>query len=117
MPISRPDSAKTMPNTPRYPTVLMNSSRLKPKLPTSDPRLRERNNGAAAGLTYAEASRRFPEACSELWTWDARPSPDSETWREFYSRVAGFLESLSLDGPLPVLVPHGGTAMNIVAWW
>jgi probable phosphoglycerate mutase len=85
--------------------------------PEFEPRLREHNNGDAAGLTYAEAMRRFPEAFSQLWTQDARPIPGCETWREFYDRVAGFLESLPQEGPVPVLVTHGGTAMNIVRWW
>jgi broad specificity phosphatase PhoE len=82
-----------------------------------EPRLREHNNGAAAGLTVAEASARYPEGFAGSWRADFRPFPDAETWREFNARICSFLEELPEDGPMPLLVTHGGTAMNIIAWW
>jgi len=83
----------------------------------AEPRLREHNNGAAAGLTHAEAAARFPGAYNRLWTMDESPFPGAETWHEFYDRIASFLVTLPGDGPLPLLITHGGALMNIVAWW
>ena len=82
-----------------------------------EPRLREHNNGAAAGLTLAEAAARFPETYNRLWAMEERPFPGAETWHEFYDRVAAFLDGLPAAGPLPLLVTHGGVIMNIIAWW
>lgn len=86
-----------------------------PVMPES--RLREHNNGAAAGLTVAEATARFPDAFAGPWATDFCPFPGAETWREFDARICSFLNELPEDGPLPLLVTHGGTAMNIIAWW
>lgn len=85
--------------------------------PVPDPRLREHNNGVTAGLTTAEAAARFPDTYNTLWTIDLRPFPGAETWCEFSHRLAGLVEELPADGPLPVLVTHGGAIMTIVAWW
>lgn len=84
---------------------------------TPEPRLREHNNGAAAGLTIAEASRRYPESFAGPWGTDVRPFPGAETWREFDLRICSFLMEIPAAGPLPLLVTHGGTLMHIVAWW
>jgi broad specificity phosphatase PhoE len=55
--------------------------------PIADGRLREFNNGEAAGLTIEEVHRRWP-----------RPDFD-------------------FDGPLPIVVTHGGTLFVLVARW
>jgi len=86
-------------------------------VPISDARLREHNNGAAAHLTVAEARARFPETFDAFWGMDLRPYPGAETWAEFYTRGAAFLEALPADGPVPVLVSHGGTIMTLTAAW
>ena len=86
-----------------------------PVLPV--PALREHNNGVVAGRGQAEARARFPESFNTLWELDTRPFPGAETWREFYTRLAGFLVQLPASGSLPVLVTHGGALMNAVAWW
>jgi broad specificity phosphatase PhoE len=85
--------------------------------PVPDPRLREHNNGAAAGLTHAEAVARFPDSYARSWDTDMRPFPGAETWREFHARTSSFMEALPVDGPMPLLVTHGGTLMNLIAWW
>lgn len=82
-----------------------------------EPRLREHNNGAAANLTVAEATTRFPGSFDTPWGPDLRPFPGAETWREFHTRVASFLAELPADGTVPLLVTHGGTIMTIVGWW
>ncbi len=83
--------------------------------PEFDERLREHNNGEAAGLTWEEASRRWPDP--ETWPPDHRQFPGSETYREFQARAAAFLASLPDNGPLPVAVTHGGTIDRLIAAW
>jgi probable phosphoglycerate mutase len=85
--------------------------------PIFDQRLREHNNGEAVNLTMAEATVHFPGVFGSPWAADFRPFPGSETGREFYERVAGFLDTFDGDGPLPVVVSHGGTIIRLVARW
>lgn len=84
--------------------------------PIADERLREFNNGAAAGLTQAEVDRRWPRIAGPMGL-DERAWPGCETWREFYARAGGFLDSLDLEGPTPILVTHGGMLFVLVAHW
>ncbi|MGE0598600.1 MAG: histidine phosphatase family protein [Dehalococcoidia bacterium] len=84
--------------------------------PVLDRRLREFNNGEAAGLTNEEVARRWPRPPGPMGI-DERPWPGCETWREFYARAGAFLDALELDGPTPVLVTHGGTVFVLVAHW
>ena len=81
-----------------------------------EPGLREINNGVAAGKTKEEAEAFFTEPTHPLLDW--RAYPGGETWREHYIRVAGTMERLTrgLDRPL-LIVAHGGTVVNAVAWW
>jgi len=81
-----------------------------------DARLREFNNGEAAGLTNAEVARRWPRAAGSM-SLDERPWPGSDTWREFYARAGAFLDSLNPAGPIPVIVTHGGMVYAMVAHW
>jgi len=47
-----------------------------------------------------------------------QPHPRAETWRQFYQRVAGVMERLAGEQEeLLFVVTHGGTLVNIVAWW
>lgn len=85
--------------------------------PVAEPGLREINNGEATGLTVVEAAARFPESVDRLWQMDDRIYPGAETWREFRDRLAAVLAALPPDGPLPVLVTHGGAIMTLVAVW
>lgn len=84
--------------------------------PVADQRLREFNNGEAANLTQEEAERRWPRPAGPLGL-DERPWPGCETWREFYARAGGFLDSLEPEGLTPLLVTHGGTVFVLVAHW
>jgi probable phosphoglycerate mutase len=78
--------------------------------------LREFNNGLAANKTQEEAEQlREP---LPAWPLDWQPWPQSETWRQFYQRTVACMERLVKDGRQPLLlVTHGGTIVNIVAWW
>lgn len=84
--------------------------------PVPDARLREFNNGEAAGLTQEEVGRRWPRDAGPM-ALDERPWPGCESWREFYARAGSFLDSLDLVGPTPILVTHGGTMFVLVAHW
>jgi probable phosphoglycerate mutase len=84
--------------------------------PNLDWRLREFNNGEAANLTLAEAHRRFPDRPGP-WPADHRQWPGGETWREFHRRAGAFIDELDLDGPLAIVVTHGGTLDTMAARW
>jgi probable phosphoglycerate mutase len=85
-------------------------------VPTADERLREFNNGEAAGLTIEEMERLFPGP-PPPWGLDHRQWPSGETWREFFHRAGNFVDSFDFDGPLPIVVTHGGTLLVLVARW
>ena len=84
--------------------------------PQPAPELRELNNGIAAGMTKDEASRYFREPTHPLVDWE--PYPGAETWRQFYHRVATFMEYSSdrFDDSV-LVVTHGGTIIQIISWW
>ena len=90
--------------------------------PVIDERIREHNNGEAANLTIEEARVKYPAwfgaEGTSIWAFGApAPAPGAETGAEFYVRCASFLDSLPDDGPIPVIVTHGGTIMCLVARW
>jgi broad specificity phosphatase PhoE len=82
----------------------------------STPELREFNNGIAANQPQAEADRLLLPRGSENLDW--QPYPEAETWRQFFARVASGMEKILAEKNGPwVLVSHGGTIGNIIAWW
>lgn len=84
--------------------------------PRTERALREHNNGVAAGMTRAEADAILQPLSGNPLDW--RPYPEAETWREFYERVARFLEAFTASQQRPaLLVAHAGTLNNAVAWW
>jgi broad specificity phosphatase PhoE len=86
--------------------------------PELRPELREINNGIAAGMLNVEAEPLANPQPPGTLRIDHRFFEGGETWREFHSRVTAWLETLAAtETRLPVLVTHGGTAINIIAWW
>jgi broad specificity phosphatase PhoE len=84
--------------------------------PEPVPELREFNNGIAAGMSEEEARQYARELTSPALDW--QPYPEAETWRQFYLRVSACMDRLARDQEeLLLLVTHGGTIINIVAWW
>ena len=84
--------------------------------PNLAPRLREHNNGIAAGNTIEEAKQYTLERTEPYIDWQTYPQ--AETWRQFYLRVSEYVEHLTeSQESLILLVTHGGTIINIVAWW
>jgi broad specificity phosphatase PhoE len=85
-------------------------------IPQLIPEIREFNNGIAAGMLREEADKIRRELTEPFIDW--QPYPEAETWRQFYWRVAGCMGRLIEDqGSLLLVVTHGGTLVNIVAWW
>jgi probable phosphoglycerate mutase len=85
--------------------------------PVVDARLREHNNGESANMTFADATERFPGAFDEPWLIDDRPIPGAETGREFFARVAGFVDELEADGSVPIVVSHGAAIVSLIGRW
>jgi probable phosphoglycerate mutase len=84
--------------------------------PQPVPELRDINNGIAAGKTEAEAERYLLPRTEPLLDWC--PYPQAETWRQFYARVVIGMERLTENqDALRVIVTHGGTIINAIAWW
>jgi probable phosphoglycerate mutase len=78
--------------------------------------LREFNNGLATGKTMEEARQMMLEPTEPILEW--RPFPEAENWREFYLRVANFMDEVTKVQETPlILITHGGTINNIVLWW
>lgn len=84
--------------------------------PSLAPGLREINNGIAAGMRREEAHPLRNPVTEPILDWC--PYPGGETWREFYTRVAVCMDELTRDQQeLLILVSHGGTILQQVAWW
>jgi probable phosphoglycerate mutase len=78
--------------------------------------LREFNNGVAADRTKAEVAHLYRSPSDPIMDW--QPYPEAETWRRFYRRIRGVMDEIHAVEDRPTLiVSHGGTIVNIVAWW
>lgn len=86
--------------------------------PVAAPELREWRGKIVEQMTPAE--KRRMEADRHWFLIDWPEGKDAESWRSFYGRVARFMDgqaaSVPDDEPL-IVVAHGGTVSNIVAWW
>lgn len=81
------------------------------------PFLREKNNGAAAGLKESEARSLYqtPASLKEL---DHRNYPGGETRREFFVRtVRGLQQAADWEKENLLIVAHKGTIQNIIFAW
>jgi len=83
--------------------------------PTYVMEFREYNRGIVNGMDRKEAEKYRQEVTDPVLDW--RPYPESESWREFYHRVASFMDKLSEKEEQVLLVSHGGTIQNIIRWW
>jgi broad specificity phosphatase PhoE len=80
------------------------------------PELREFNNGIAAGMLWEEANKIRREPTEPFFDW--QPYPQSETWRQFYLRTVECMDHLiGEQEEFLLMVTHGMTLVNIVAWW
>ena len=78
--------------------------------------LREFNNGVAADRTKTEVAHLYSPPSDPIMDW--QPYPEAETWRRFYRRIKGVMDEIHAAEDRPTLiVSHGGTIVNIVAWW
>ncbi len=84
--------------------------------PIQSRELREFNNGVAADRTKAEVAHLYRPPSEPIMDW--QPYPEAETWRRFYRRITAFMDEVHVDEDRPTLiVSHGGTIVNLVAWW
>jgi len=80
------------------------------------PELADLNNGIAAGKSHTEA-KALALPLSRPWV-DWRPYPEAETWREFYARIASFMERFTAQQSGPaILVTHFANIDLMVSWW
>jgi broad specificity phosphatase PhoE len=80
--------------------------------------LHELNGRFAMARTEDEPERVVDNSNWSLFDW--RPFPQAETWRQFHARVCAAMEQIARGHPaecVPIVVAHGGTLSNIVAWW
>lgn len=77
--------------------------------------LREFNSGIASGMVRKEAMKHYDN--TSIPTLDWRPYPESESWKEFNTRVTSFLNKLSKTEERVIIVSHGGTIQIIIKWW
>ena len=83
-------------------------------IPSQD--LREFNNGVAANRTKTEVAHLYSLPSDPIMDW--QPYPEAETWRRFYRRIRKAMDEIHAVEDRPTLiVSHGGTIVNIVAWW
>ena len=86
--------------------------------PEAAPALREHNGGVVTGKTRQWADANIDMENWSLWDWHGFEG--GETTREFFHRVAEWLERFWVEHPgsvLPILVGHGGSVSHVVVWW
>ncbi|MEO0348818.1 MAG: histidine phosphatase family protein [Cyanobacteria bacterium P01_A01_bin.15] len=85
---------------------------------TLDPDLQELHQGIFQGLTWAEASQRYPEVCTQLTTClDYRPVPGAETLELAHQRATGWYRALWQRhgaGDVIWVVSHGGWMQQLI---
>lgn len=80
--------------------------------------LREINTGIAAGKTKDWARENRNSQIGNSFDIDYQEFQDGETWRQFYSRVCNCMERIcDSEKKDIIIVTHGGTLANIIAWW
>jgi broad specificity phosphatase PhoE len=88
------------------------------EIPTQIAGLRGWNGRFAIERTESAETTEIDDSHWSSFDW--RPVPAAETWREFYERTIACMDKLvTKHDPdrTPILVVHGGTLSNIVAWW
>lgn len=83
-----------------------------------DSRLREINNGIAAGKTKDWVKENENPRLKKGFDIDYLAFAEGETVREFYKRIYVCMEEFSgIEGKNLIIVTHGGAISNILAWW
>ncbi|MBC8224543.1 histidine phosphatase family protein [Candidatus Bathyarchaeota archaeon] len=86
------------------------------RVPIPSRELREFNSGVAAGRTKADVAHLYCPPSEPIMDW--QPYPEAETWRRFYRRITAFMDGLyAVESRPTLIVSHGGTIVNLVAWW
>ncbi|GAC1553235.1 MAG: histidine phosphatase family protein [Herpetosiphon sp.] len=80
------------------------------------PALRELDNGVAAGLTHAEATRLELPVTEPAVDWI--PYPEAESWRMMVLRVFSAMDRIQSDCPsTAIVVTHGNAGVAVIQWW
>ena len=83
-----------------------------------DSALQELHQGIFQGLTWTEASQRYPHVCAALTSsLDYQPVPDAETPIAAYSRAMGWYQSFwqqHSTGDVVWVVTHGGFLQQLI---
>lgn len=80
--------------------------------------LREINNGIAIGMTKAWAKENGNLRTKDGFDIDYLAFPKGETVRMFYKRTHECMEKIyAAKKENIIIVTHGGTVSNILAWW
>jgi len=80
--------------------------------------LREMNTGEAIGKTKYWAKKHQNPMPGTTFDIDHRLFNGGETWREFFVRVCGCMDTiLNSEKKNLIIVTHGGTLGYILAWW
>ena len=85
--------------------------------PIASPQLHEWRRTKDEQILTQQKHRMATDRRWYLFDWPVEP--EAENWRGFYERVGSFMESVAKsasDDELTVLVTHGGTVSNIIAW-
>lgn len=81
-----------------------------------DPALRELNNGAAAGLSQAQAAHIALPPSEPTVDWI--PYPQAESWRMLQERIwTGMAEIACRSLATTVIVSHGNAGIAVIHWW
>ncbi len=80
--------------------------------------LREINNGVAAGKTREWAEAHRTPAQGNQFDLDYREFEEAETWREFFVRISGCLNTIwNMEQDTSVVVTHGCALSYIIKWF
>jgi broad specificity phosphatase PhoE len=84
--------------------------------PTSEPGLREINNGEATNMTKEEAKLIYREPTRPLLEWT--PYPGAENWLQLNKRVSTTMDRVYKDiSENLIVVGHGGSLHHVIFWW
>ena len=86
--------------------------------PIAAPQLHEWHRTKDDQIIAQQTQRMAEDRRWYLFDWPV--GPEAENWRAFYDRVGSFMESVAesaSDEELTILVAHGGSVSNIVAWY
>jgi broad specificity phosphatase PhoE len=68
-------------------------------------------------MAFDDARARYPDAFNRAWGLDERLLPGCESGREFYDRVASFVDELRAFEGRIIVVTHGASMECLIGRW